>query len=99
MRKSPLGALCLLVIVFAICSQHWDRCWEQAIRSKIDPLAVFASPSREYPMGTDYLGPQCAGAVGRGMRVSLAIALVSRIGGGDRRGDRIDGGVCRWLGR
>ena len=45
-RKSPLGALCLLVIVFAICFAALGPVLGTGDPEKIDPLAVFASPSR-----------------------------------------------------
>jgi peptide/nickel transport system permease protein len=76
-RKSPLGAFCLVVIGFAICFAALGPVLGTGDPEKIDPLAVFASPSREYPMGTDYLGRSVLARLAVGMRVSLAIALVS----------------------
>jgi peptide/nickel transport system permease protein len=76
-RKSPLGALCLLVIVFAVLFAALGPVLGTGDPEKIDPLAVFASPSREYPMGTDYLGRSVLARLAAGMRVSLAIALIS----------------------
>lgn len=76
-RKSPLGAFCLLVIVFAVLFAALGPMLGTGDPEKIDPLAVFASPSREYPMGTDYLGRSVLARLAAGMRVSLAIALVS----------------------
>lgn len=76
-RASPLGALCLVVIVFAILFAALGPLLGTGDPEKIDPLAVFASPSRAYPMGTDYLGRSVLARLAEGMRVSLAIALVS----------------------
>lgn len=76
-RKSPLGAFCLLVIVFAILFAALGPLLGTGDPEKIDPLAVFASPSREYPMGTDYLGRSVLARLAVGMRVSLTIALLS----------------------
>lgn len=76
-RKSPLGAFCLLVIVFAVLFAALGPVLGTGDPEKIDPLAVFASPSREYPMGTDYLGRSVLARLAAGMRVSLAIALIS----------------------
>lgn len=76
-RKSPLGAFCLIVIVGAILFAALGPLLGTGNPEKIDPLAVFASPSREYPMGTDYLGRSVLARLAVGMRVSLAIALVS----------------------
>jgi peptide/nickel transport system permease protein len=76
-RKSPLGAFCLLVILFGIAFAVIGPWVGTGDPEKIDPLAVFASPSRAYPMGTDYLGRSVMARLADGMRVSLLIALLS----------------------
>lgn len=76
-RKSPLGTLCFGVIVFAILFALLGPVLGTGNPEKIDPLAVFSSPSREYPMGTDYLGRSVMARLAVGMRVSLLIALLA----------------------
>ncbi|MEZ4504524.1 MAG: ABC transporter permease [Thermomicrobiales bacterium] len=75
-RSSPLGALPRrLVVRHRVCCNRpigWHR------RSGEDrSLAVFASPSRAYPMGADYLGRSVMARLAAGMRVSLLIALLA----------------------
>ena len=76
-RKSPLGAFCLFVILFAIAFALLGPLIGTGDPEQIDPLAVFTSPSREYPMGTDYLGRSTMARLAIGMRVSLLIALLA----------------------
>lgn len=76
-RQSPLGAGCLFVILLAIAFALFGPLMGTGDPEKIDPLAVFASPSREYPMGTDYLGRSVMARLAAGMRVSLLIALLA----------------------
>src|SRR5690606_19939642 len=76
-RSSPLGALCLAVLLFAIAFAAIGPLVGTGNPEKIDPLAVFASPSRAYPMGADYLGRSVMARLAAGMRVSLLIALLA----------------------
>lgn len=76
-RRSPLGAFCVLVLVFAIGFAVLGPVLGTGNPERIDPLAVFAAPSREYPMGTDYLGRSVLARLASGMRVSMAIALLA----------------------
>ncbi len=76
-RSSPLGALCLVVLLFAIGFAAIGPLVGTGNPEKIDPLAVFASPSRAYPMGADYLGRSVMARLAAGMRVSLLIALLA----------------------
>lgn len=76
-RTSPLGTVCLLVIVGAILFAALGPLVGTGDPEKIDPLAVFNTPSRAYPMGADYLGRSVLARLAVGLRVSLAIALVS----------------------
>ncbi len=76
-RKSPLGIGCLLVLAIAALFVVLGPALGAGDSEAIDPLAVFASPSRHYPMGTDYLGRSVLARLAVGMRVSLTIALVS----------------------
>ncbi|MCO5223023.1 MAG: ABC transporter permease [Thermomicrobiales bacterium] len=76
-RKSPLGAFCLFVILFAIAFALIGPFVGTGNPEKINPLSVFAGPSREFPMGTDYLGRSVMARLAIGMRVSLLIALLA----------------------
>lgn len=76
-RKRPLGVCCLLVIVGAVLCATLGPLLGTGDPEKIDPLALFAAPSRTYPMGTDYLGRSVLARLAAGMRVSLSIALLS----------------------
>jgi peptide/nickel transport system permease protein len=76
---SPLGAatalILLLAIVIAIVGPYLGTGDPEAI----DPLAVFASPSADNPMGGDYLGRSVLARVVFGLRISLALAAVSAL--------------------
>ncbi len=77
LRRNPLGGFCLLILTGAILFAALGPLLGAGDPEAVDPLAVFAAPSRTYPMGTDYLGRSVLARLATGMRVSLAIALVA----------------------
>lgn len=78
-RRSPVGVVSLAFILFALTVALIGPLLGTGDPEALDPLATFAGPSREYPMGTDYLGRSILARLAVGLRVSLALAAVSAL--------------------
>ena len=77
-RRSPIGAVSALTLLAALAAALIGP-WLGGDPLATDPLAVFASPSAEYPMGGDYLGRSVLDRLLAGLRVSLALAVVAAL--------------------
>ena len=78
-RRSPVGAVSLLVLVFAVGVAVVGPLLGTGDPEAMDPIAVFAGPSAAYPMGTDYLGRSVLARLVSGLRVSLALAAAAAL--------------------
>jgi peptide/nickel transport system permease protein len=78
-RRSPLGAACALFLLAALAISLIGPLVGTGDPLAMDPNAAFASPSRAYPMGTDYLGRSVLARLTWGLRISFALAAVSAL--------------------
>jgi peptide/nickel transport system permease protein len=75
-RLGAASAFVLLAaLVLALAGEYIGAGDPEAITA----TAMFASPSREYPMGGDYLGRSVLARLVAGLRISLALAAVSAL--------------------
>jgi peptide/nickel transport system permease protein len=76
-RRSPLGVAAALVLMAILSVALIGPLTFSGDPEKIDPLATFAGPSAEYPMGNDYLGRSEFARIAVGLRVSIGLATIS----------------------
>jgi peptide/nickel transport system permease protein len=76
-RRTPLGALAALSLLLLIALALIGPLTFTGDPEEIDALATFAGPSREYPMGNDYLGRSEFARIAVGLRISLGLAAIS----------------------
>lgn len=78
-RRSPIGGVSLAVLTLAIGVALVGPVLGTGDPRATRPLAVFASPSAELPMGGDYLGRSVLARLVVGLRISLALAVVAAL--------------------
>ena len=78
-RRSPIGVIALAFLAFALGVALLGPLVGTGDPEAQNPIASFARPSGEYPMGTDYLGRSVLARLAAGLRVSLALAAVSAL--------------------
>lgn len=77
--SSPLGVITTGVLLTAIVIAIVGPFLGTGDPEAISPLAMFAAPSAEFPMGGDYLGRSVFARIVFGLRISLALAAVSAL--------------------
>jgi peptide/nickel transport system permease protein len=76
---SPLGTLTTFILVAAIVIAILGPFIGTGDPEEISPIAMFASPSGDFPMGGDYLGRSVLARLVYGLRISLALAAASAL--------------------
>lgn len=76
---SPLGAVTALVLLVAVVVALIGPYVGTGDPEVVDATAMFASPSADSPMGTDYLGRSVLARLVFGLRISLALAAASAL--------------------
>jgi len=78
-RKSPVGVISALFLLFAILVALLGRSVGAGDPEALQAIAMFAAPSSDFPMGGDYLGRSVLARLVSGLRISLALAVVSAL--------------------
>jgi peptide/nickel transport system permease protein len=78
-RRSPVGFASLAFLIGALLFAIFGPFLGAGNPERMDPLAVFARPSSQYPMGTDYLGRSVLARLATGLRVSFTLAAVAAL--------------------
>lgn len=78
-RRSPIGTASALFLVAALGVALLGPLLGTGDPEALDPLATFAPPSDGLPMGGDYLGRSVLARLVSGLRVSLALAVISAL--------------------
>lgn len=77
--SSPLGVITAATLLAAIAIAIVGPYLGTGDPESINPIAMFTSPSAEYPMGGDYLGRSVFARLVFGLRISLALAASSAL--------------------
>ncbi len=78
-RRSPIGTASALFLVVALLVALLGPLLGTGDPEALDPLATFAAPAPGLPMGGDYLGRSVLARLVSGLRVSLALAVISAL--------------------
>jgi ABC-type dipeptide/oligopeptide/nickel transport system permease subunit len=78
-RQSPIGMVSAIVLLAALAVALIGPFTNVGDPQAIDPMAMFASPSAEYPMGGDDLGRSVFARLVFALRISFALATISAL--------------------
>ena len=78
-RRSPIGVVSAMLLIGALVVALVGPWLGTGDPEALTALAMFAEPSADYPMGGDYLGRSVLARLVTGLRISLALAVVSAL--------------------
>lgn len=78
-RQSPIGVVSAVILLFALAVALIGPFTRVGDPQAISPMAMFAPPSAEYPMGGDDLGRSVFARLVFALRISFALATISAL--------------------
>jgi len=78
-RRSPIGTVSAIVLLAALAVALIGPFTNVGDPQAINPMAMFAPPSRDYPMGGDDLGRSVFARLVFALRISFALATISAL--------------------